>query len=350
MDAFFAAIEERDTPRFKGKPIVVGADPMGGKGRGVVSTANYAARKYGIHSAMPISIAWRLAEVARKRGEPTAIFTGGHFEKYGEVSTEIMNIIREYTSLVEESSVDEAYFDLSFAESWEYAKEIVQKIKDEIKKKERLTSSVGVGPNKLIAKIASDMQKPDGLTVVMDEQAEKFLESLPVRKIPGIGPKTETLLAERGVKTVKDLKKWKREELIERFGVWGDELYDRIRGKDESPIVLEYETKSVGEQETFPEDVADASKITEAMRVLSDGVWHSFGKLKDDKKYFRTVIITVRFADFETKTKSHTLKSVPESAGELYFEAMKLLLPFFDRRENPKHKKFRLVGVRMVKH
>jgi DNA polymerase IV (DinB-like DNA polymerase) len=349
MDAFFAAVEERDNPRFKGKPIVVGADPVGGKGRGVVSTANYVARKYGIHSAMPISTAWRLAEAARKRGETAAIFTGGHFEKYGKVSAEIMDIIRGYTPLVEESSIDEAYFDLSSAESWEQAKEIAQKIKTEIKDKERLTASVGIGTNKLIAKIASDMQKPDGLTLVTEEQAESFLEPLSVRKIPGIGPKTELLLAKQGVKTIKDLKKWKREE-FEDFGGWGNELYNRIRGKDESPIVLEYETKSVGEQETFPEDVADAAKITETMRVLSDSVWRSFGKLKDDKKDFRTVVITVRFADFETKTKSHTLKNIPKSADEFYFEAIKLLLPFFDKRENPKHKKFRLIGVRIVKH
>ena len=169
MDAFFAAIEERDHPELKGRPVVVGADPAGGKGRGVVATANYPARVYGIHSAMPISRAWQLAEAARRRGRPATAFVRGSHRKYGEVSGRIMAILHHFAPVVEEASIDEAYLDLSFAGSFEAAAEICRSIKAEILAKERLTASMGLGPNKMVAKIASDFQKPDGLTVVTPE-------------------------------------------------------------------------------------------------------------------------------------------------------------------------------------
>src|SRR3989344_8900142 len=156
LDAFFAAVEERDKPRLKGRPIVIGADPEDGKGRGVLSTANYAARKYGIHSAMPISHAWRLAKEAEKQGQEPAIFLTGSYERYGEVSDKIMAIISKYSEHIEQASVDEAYIDLSYAQDFIKAAEICRQIKKEIKSKEKLTASVGLAPNKLIAKIASD--------------------------------------------------------------------------------------------------------------------------------------------------------------------------------------------------
>ncbi len=204
MDAFFAAIEARDHPELTGKPVVVGADPKGGRGRGVVATANYAARRYGIHSAMPISQAWKASEAARRRGLPEAAFVRGSHRRYSEVSVRIMAILHQFAPVVEEASIDEAYFDLSFAGSVDAAMEICRQIKAEIKAREDLTASIGLGPNKLVAKIASDFQKPDGLTVVRAEEAEDFLAPLPVRKIPGIGPKTERFLAGMGVKTVQD--------------------------------------------------------------------------------------------------------------------------------------------------
>ncbi|MBI2592570.1 MAG: DNA polymerase IV, partial [Candidatus Colwellbacteria bacterium] len=233
MDAFFAAIEERDKPRLEGLPVVVGADPMDGRGRGVVSTANYKAREYGIHSAMPISEAWRLSEIARRKGEPETVFIGVNMGKYAEESEKIMEIIRTHVALVEQASVDEAYADLtpstlfrvnpesaeglSFVagdhsliranrrmvdDRYEKARELCKKIKKEVKEKRKLTVSVGVGPNKLIAKIASGMNKPDGLTIVREEEAEAFLEPMHIRKIPGIGPKTEEMFLKLGVKLV----------------------------------------------------------------------------------------------------------------------------------------------------
>ena len=347
MDAFFAAVEERDHPELLGQPIVVGADPAGGKGRGVVATANYPARKYGIHSAMPISQAWKASEAARRRGQPAAVFVRGSHRRYSEVSERIMAIVRRHAPVVEEASIDEAYFDLSFAGSLAQAADICRQIKREIKEEEQLTGSIGLGPNKLIAKIASDFQKPDGLTVVTEEAAENFLAPLPVRKIPGIGPKTEQSLARLGIKLVRDLKRFSVQELQERFGKWGPGLYERIRGRHDSPLVLEWEPKSVGEQETFGTDTLDLNFIFTRLWVMCHEV---FKRVKSEGFLtYRTVVVTVRCADFDTKSRSRTLPTPSDSPRRLRFEAMKLLMPFLDHRENPKHKLIRLIGVRVEK-
>jgi nucleotidyltransferase/DNA polymerase involved in DNA repair len=347
MDAFFAAIEERDHPEFKGRPVVVGADPAGGKGRGVVSTANYPARVYGIHSAMPISTAWKLAEAARRQGQPATVFTRGNYSRYRGVSGRIMAILQRHAPVVEAAGIDEAYFDLSFTGSFGRAAELALQIKAEILAKERLTASVGIGPNKLIAKIASDFQKPDGLTVVTQEEAEDFLAPMAVRKIPGIGPKTENYLARLGIKTVQDLKRFSPEELEERFGSWGPALYERIRGRHDSPLVTEWEPKSVGEQETFGRDTRNLDFIFQRLWGLCREVYRRFSA--GGFQTYRTVVVTVRFADFETFTRSHTRPEPAASLRTLTFEAMKLLIPFLDRRENPKHKLIRLIGVRVEK-
>lgn len=357
MDAFFAAIEERNNPRFKGRPIVVGADPENGKGRGVVSTANYAARKYGIHSALPISAAWALSEEAKKKGLPPAVFIGGHFGEYSAVSEEIMETLRKYSAIVEPASVDEAYLDLSSAKNFKKAEEVCREIKNEIKKKERLTASIGLGANKLIAKIASDMQKPDGLTVILPEDAEKFLEPLSIRKIPGIGPKTEIVLNKLGAKTIKDLKKFSLAKMKEMMGKWGEDLYEKARGEDNSPLVTEWEAKSIGEQETFHTDSRDANLITERLKKLCEsiierlkkGEFSSEGGSSFGGKTYKTIGITVRFSDFETKTRAHTLPAPANDSATLYFEALKLLMPFLDKRENPRGKAIRLIGAKLEK-
>ena len=347
MDAFFAAVEERDNPKLKGLPIVVGADPAAGKGRGVVSTANYAARQYGIHSALPISQAWRCSEKARGRGQPAAVFLSVNRRRYREVSERIKALVRRYAPLVEEAGIDEIYFDLSDAGSFDRAAALCRRLKKEIKEKERLTASVGLGPNKLVAKIASDFQKPDGLTVVTPEEAEGFLEPLPVRKIPGIGPKTEQRLAREGLHLVRDLKKFSREELQQRFGKWGPELYDRLRGRHDSPLREEYEPKSVGEQETFGEDTRELDLIFDRLLEMCAGVFRRL--TAEGFRTFRTVVVTVRFADFDTHSRSHTLDAASASPARLRFTAMKLLMPFLDHRENPRRKPLRLIGVRLEK-
>lgn len=347
MDAFFASVEERDSPQFRGLPIAVGADPLEGKGRGVISTANYKAREYGIHSALPISIAWRLSEEARRAGKPAVVFLPVNFSRYAEVSGKIMDIIRKFSPTVEEASVDEAYFDLSFAGSYAKVKEIALKIKSEIREKEKLTCSVGIGPNKLIAKISSSFKKPDGLTIVEESEAEKFLSPMGIRAIPGIGPKTEELFKKRGVRFVRDLKKFSRENLEEMLGKWGLELYEKIRGEDDSPLVTEHEAKSIGAQETFSKDTLEMSFILEKLKNMCADIIRRFSE--EGFKSFRTVAITVRFQDFETITRSHTLSQATDSRRTLDFEVLKLVSHFLDKRENPKKKLIRLIGVRLEK-
>ena len=347
MDAFFAAIEERDNPRFRGHPLAVGADPRGGEGRGVVSTSNYLAREYGIFSATPIARAWRLSEAAKRRGQPAVVFLSVDMSKYRDVSDRVMVIMRRFAPVVEQASIDEAYLDLSDTTTFQEAMVVCGRLKEFIRAQEHLTASIGIGPNKLVAKIASGTKKPDGLTVISDEQAEDFLAPLSVRAIPGIGPKTETDLAKRGIRLVQDLKKFSRQELRDQFGKWGMTLYDEIRGVDDSPVLAEYQVKSIGEQETFGRDTMDSAVLAARLSEMCHGViqrWNAEGFTQ-----FRTVVLTVRFADFETKSRSHTLPGPAADERTLQVEAMKLLLPFLDRRENPKKKLIRLLGVRVEK-
>jgi DNA polymerase IV (archaeal DinB-like DNA polymerase) len=347
MDAFFAAIEERDTPAFRGLPLVVGADPRGGKGRGVASTSNYLARAYGIHSATPISTAWRLSEAARRAGKPPVIFVSVDMLKYARVSDEVMAIVRRFIPIVEQASIDESYGDMSFTESYEAAKLLGRGLKDAIRAEERLTASVGIGPNKLIAKIASGMHKPDGLTVVRDEEAESFLAPLSVRTIPGIGPKTEGVLSAKGFTFVKDLKSLTPHQLENLLGKRGVDLYEKIRARDPSPVEEYSEPKSIGEQETFGSDTLDSQILLNELETLGKGVVTRL--LREGIQSFRTVVLIVRFADFETKSRAHTLAEPVGDIATLHREALKLLLPFLDRRENPRRKLIRLIGLRVEK-
>jgi nucleotidyltransferase/DNA polymerase involved in DNA repair len=347
MDAFFAAVEERERPQLKGRPIAVGADPMDGAGRGVVATANYPARVYGLHSAMPITQAWRRSEWARRQGKPAVVFLRPNFAQYRETSARIRAIVERHASVIEQAGIDEMYIDLSAAGSHERAREIALAIKRDIAAQERLTASIGLGPNKLIAKIASDAQKPDGLTVVEAKDAEAFLAPLSVRKIPGIGPKTEATLRQHGVTVVRDLKRFSEADLVERFGKWGRVLYERVRGRDEAPVQESDEVKSIGEQETFLRDTLDSRTLTEHLKAMSRDVLTRLAEAGYSS--FRAVVVTVRFADFETKSRSHTLPQPTNSLKDLEVEAMRLFLPFLDRRENPQRKLIRLIGVRVEK-
>jgi DNA polymerase IV (DinB-like DNA polymerase) len=347
MDAFFAAVEERDHPELRGLPLVVGSNPEDGKGRGVVSTANYLAREYGIFSATPISRAWKLSEAAKRRGKPGVVFVYPNFARYSEISDRIMTIVRRHVPVVEEAGIDEAYLDLSFAGSYERAEEICQIIKKQIREEEGLTASMGIGPNKLIAKIASDFRKPDGLTIVREEEAEAFLAPLPVRKIPGIGPKTEKMLAGKGITLVRHLKQFSADELQTWFGKWGLALHEKVRGRGSATLTLTWEPKSIGEQETFAQDTLDLSFIFERLWGMCRQVWKRL--FKNGFVHFRTVVVTVRFADFQTFTRAHTLAEPTDSLKTLQFEAMRLLMPFLDQRENPRRKLIRLIGVRVEK-
>lgn len=359
MDAFFASIEERENPQFVGLGIVVGADPKYGRGRGVVSTANYQARKYGIHSAQPISTAWRLSQDAQRRGQPKTVFLPVNGAYYGQVSDNIMRLISKYVRVIEQTSIDEAYLDLSSVsisdgrlksrqldkteESYEKAIKITKTIKSEIKTKEKLTATVGIGPNKLIAKMASGLNKPDGLTVIKPEEVKNFLDPLPIGDIPGIGPKTEEFFHKKNIFRVLQLKQMTKDQLQNWMGKWGEDIYQKARGIDESEVTEEREIKSISEQETFEKDTASPAFILDRLDKLATRV---IERMKDDSvPAFKTVSIVVRFSDFSTKSRAHTLKSSTNSLGVLKNEAIKLLLPFLDRRENPQKKLIRLIGV-----
>lgn len=347
MDAFFAAIEERDTPAFRGVPLVVGAEPLGGKGRGVASTSNYPARAYGIHSATPISTAWRLSEAARRAGKPPVIFVSVDMEKYARVSEEVMRIVRRFIPKMEQASIDEVYGDLSRTGSYEEAERICRRVKEAIHSEEQLTASIGIGPNKLIAKIASGWRKPNGLTVVREEEAEAFLAPLSIRVIPGIGAKTEAFLRGKGMRIVADLRALTTHQLEDLLGKRGADLYEKARARDDSPVQEYSEPKSIGEQETFESDTLDSHRLLHHLDGLVRGV---MDRLHHEGFHsFRTVVLTVRFADFTTKSRAHTLTGATDDQAILRREAMKLMLPFFDRRENPHRKLIRLLGLRVEK-
>lgn len=353
MDAFFAAVEERERPRLKGLPVVIGADPEEGRGRGVVSTANYKAREYGIHSAQPISIAWRLSEKAASEGKPRAIFLAPNFPLYEKISREIMNYLKTKGDKFELGGIDEAYLELNsefrtknLELRWNYAENLAKEIKDHIKKTQSLTCSVGIGPNRLIAKIASGFKKPDGLTIIKPEEVQEFLDPMPADSIPGIGPKSYAVLETMGVKTIKDLRGLSKETLHEKFGKWDLDMYQRARGIDESEIGGIKETKSISKQVTFEKDLLDANFLIAHLKQLAREV---FEETKAQKFKFKAVEITVRFYDFETKTRSRTVKDMPQTTKAVETEALRLFLPFLDHRENPRKKLIRLLGIRVVR-
>jgi DNA polymerase IV (archaeal DinB-like DNA polymerase) len=353
MDAFYAAVETRLNPALRDLPVVVGADPKGGKGRGVVTTANYMARKFGIGSALPISRAWRFAEAAHQRGAPATVFIQPRMSLYREVSDRIMQILQAYADAFEEASIDEAYLDVSSRQTFDAATEQMIRLKGEIREREGLGCSIGIGPNKLIAKIASGHRKPDGLTVVEPAELKNFLSPLPIRVIPGIGPKSEHFLHAQKLRTVEDLRRVPETTLVEWFGKWGQRLYEKVRGIDDSGVSNEWTRKSLGEQETFEEDTCSQPIVTERLDCMAERI---IAKLKDKSfTAFRTLTVTVRFADFQTTNRSRTLKESIRIGDEdhalrrLKEEALSLMLPFFDARENPRGKAFRLIGLRVEK-
>jgi len=332
MDQFFAAVEERVHPEYKGKPVIVGADPKEGKGRGVVSTCNYEARKFGVRSGMPISKAWKLC--------PEAVYLPVNYELYTKVSGEIMNILRKYADKFECWGIDEAFLDVtSKVKDYAEAEALARQIKKEIYEKEQLTCSIGVGPNKLVAKIASDFQKPDGLTVVREENAEKFLAPLPVRKLLWVGRKTEQKLKAMGIKTIGDLARFDPTVLSEKFGVVGTQMYLMARGIDRSEVEERGEVKSISRETTFEEDTLDFGLVLDNADRLSEEV------LKDvlrQNLYFKTVTVKVRYENFETHTHSKTLPFFTNRLQDLNRIARELLEAYFrpDR-------KIRLIGVRV---
>lgn len=349
MDAFFASVEELDKPYLRGLPIAVGSDPKGGAGRGVVSTANYAARAYGIHSALPITRAWKYSEEARQAGKPAVAFLSPRFTRYEELSEQVMQIAKRYAGALQQTSVDEAYLDFSKHRSFKKAEVEAIKLKQEIHQKTGLTCSIGIAHNRMMAKIAANARKPDGFMVILPSQAESFLEELSIRAIPGVGVKTQEVLKRRGITHVKDLKRYSWEELSVWFGSSGFDLYQRVRGigSSEVAVLSEASRKSVGEDETFDEDTLNFKFLTGKLAMLARGVIERLAQ--KHLRGFRTVTLVVRFEDFETKTRSITVKKVLCNSDELEQKGLKLLLPFFEKSENPRKKKIRMLGLRIEK-
>jgi len=332
MDHFYTAIEEREHPEYKGKPVIVGADPKEGKGRGVVSTSNYEARKAGVRSRMPISRAWKLCS--------QAVYLQPNFPLYIRVSNEIMDITRKYAEKFEQWGLDEAFLDISNrVRDYAEAEELAKKMKLEILKKEGLTSSIGVGPNKLVAKVASDFHKPDGLTIVREDEAEKFLSPLPVRRLLWVGRKTEEKLRAFGVTTIGELARYDPTVLTETFGVFGAQMHLMARGIDSSEVETRGEIKSISHETTFEEDMDDADMVLKTSDALSEEVAK---EILNQNLSFKTVTIKLRYENFETHTSAKTLSFMTNRVQDIKKTAQDLVQPFLNNK-----RKIRLIGVRV---
>ncbi len=310
MDAFYASVEQRDNPSLRGKPVVVGGPP---NSRSVVCAASYEARKFGVRSAIPCSQAERLC--------PHAIFVPPRFPAYREVSQQIMEIFRRYTEAVEPLSLDEAYLDVTEnffkipSATW-----IATEIREKIRRTTGLTASAGVAPNKFLAKIASDMNKPDGLTVITPSDVETLLQHLPMRKVPGVGKVTEEKLRKVGILTTNDLRNYSEERLNELFGAMGSYYFRIARGIDDREVHPTRERKSVGAEETFPKDILDVQALRNELVELGKKVWRRRGEHQG-----RTVTVKVTYSKFEKATRARTLPRAVESEEELIHLAFELL-------------------------
>ncbi len=332
MDSFYPAVEQQQNPDLIGKPVIVGADPKGGKGRGVVTSCSYEARKFGVRSAQPISIAYRLC--------PDAVFLPPNFALYAEASTRIMNLLKEFADRLEQVGIDEAFLDVtSRVSGFEEAADYAKKIKEAIRQHEGLICSIGIAHNKSIAKIASDFQKPDGLTVVEPSRAKMFLDPLPVSKISGIGRKTSEVLERMGIKTIGQLSSKSGKELAKHFGKGGVWMWAIANGLEEVEVQDSREIKSIGAEHTFEKDTSDRSFIMKTFQVLIDEV-HS--RLLEEKLLYRNVAIKVRFEGFLTFSRERTLKTYNDEKPEIEQNVKALFKEF----ENEK-RKFRLIGVRL---
>lgn len=331
MDAFYASVEELDHPEYRGKPVIVGADPKGGAGRGVVSAANYAARKFGVHSAMPVSRAFRLC--------PHGVFVEPRMRRYAEISREVFGIFRRYTDLVEGLSLDEAFLDVTgSARLFGDGEEIGRRIKAEVRAETGLVCSVGVAPSKFVAKIASDIDKPDGFRVVREGDVLDFLTPLPVERLWGVGEKTAEFLRKRGMTTIGDVARLSDVHAKAMLGENGLHLVMLARGIDDREVVPDSEAKSIGAESTFNEDTADAGEVAATLLSLSDRV---ASRLR--REGVKAGGVTLKFRDeaFNTVTRAKTLEAPTDVTAEIY-EAAKALLKKVGWRGE---RRVRLLGV-----
>ncbi len=330
MDAFFASVEQRENPELQGRPVIVGADPQQGKGRGVVAACSYEARRFGVHSALPISQAWRLC--------PQATFVRPNGKLYSHVSRAVMEILSRFTDLVEPISIDEAFLDVTGSgRLFGPPKSIAQQVKDSIRAEQRLTCSVGIAPNKFLAKIASDLEKPDGLTCVEPGSERAFLAPLPVRAIWGVGPRTEVKLRELGIETIADVARRSLEFWSQTWGHHGEHLWRLSHGIDDRPVQPASGFKSLSHESTFSQDTEDLDAIR---RVLLQLCGEVAVRARKNKVAGRTVTLKWRYADFTTLTRQTSLREATDDASRIYEVVTKLVQKLL-----PPAQKIRLVGV-----
>lgn len=330
MDAFYASVEQRDNPQYRGKPLVVGGRP---ESRGVVAACSYEARKFGIHSAMASARAAKLCD--------KVIFLPPRFDAYRQASSQIHDIFKQHTVLIEPLSLDEAYLDVTHtAKQVGSATDIARAIKEQIKNELNLTASAGVSYNKFLAKIASDMDKPDGLYVITPEAAEGFIEQLEIRKFFGIGRVTEKKMQALGIYRGADLKALSRPQLQAQFGNSGDYYYNIVRGIDERPVQPHRSRKSVGSETTFATDINNKRQI---WQVLQDLALRVAATMEKRNLAARTVTLKVRYADFQLITRSKTADVVTQSQQQI-LEILPMLLKKTEVGQRP----IRLIGVTLA--
>jgi DNA polymerase IV (DinB-like DNA polymerase) len=333
LDCFYASVERRGNPELEGQPLVVGADPRGGAGRGVVLTASYEARKFGLRSGMPISRAFRLC--------PNAIYMRPDFSKYVEISRQVMALLRGYSMSFQSGGLDEAYLDITDrCGSYEEAGQTAERIKDQVHGEIGITCSIGVGPTKVLAKIATDLHKPNGVTVVTPETIQAILGGLDVGCIPGIGKKTLPFYHDKGLLTVDDIFSRSVPQLSALVGArtarW---LNSVVHGFDGSPVSEHHGRQSIGKERTFQEDTRDAPFITEKLRALN----HSINELAAEKGvFYKTVTLKVRFQDFKTVSRSISMPRMMRDEGKSFALIEKMLAPCLNDG-----RKIRLVGIKI---
>jgi DNA polymerase-4 len=327
MDAFFAAVEQLDQPELRGKPILIGS----ARARGVVATASYEARPYGCHSAQPMAVALRLC--------PHAIVVPVRMSRYREVSHRVFEILESFSPLIEPLSIDEAFLDVSGSQRLHGSpSQIAAKLKTRIRNALQITASVGVSHNKFLAKLASDMNKPDGLTVIGPNDVDRILPPLPINRLWGVGPKTAARLEGFGVHTFGDIRRFSPERLTRLCGVDGEHLHRLAHGLDDRPVVPDSESKSIGQEETFEADVHDPDEIR---RVLLGHVEHVAARLRRHALRAGGVTLKIRYGAFKTITRSTTLPAATDTTAELIAAAQSL----FDGWAKSSFQPVRLIGI-----
>lgn len=327
MDAFFAAVEQRDNPALRGRPVLVG----GTGPRSVVAAASYEARAFGCRSAMPMAQALRLC--------PQAVVVSGGYGKYSAVSDRVFAIFERATPIVQPLSIDEAFLDVTGSlRAVGDPVSIARRIRAEVREEVGLTVSVGVAPNKFLAKLASDMHKPDGLTVIAPERAQEIIDPLPVSVIPGVGGAAVKALARLGARTIRDLRRLPPELLAHRLGSFGPRVHELANARDDRPVVTDRQAKSVGHEQTFGNDLAEPDQLR---AVMLDQAQQVARRLRAKGRRARTLTVKIRFGDFQTITRAHTLDRPTDDAGAIFAAAREL----FDAWAGAAFQPVRLVGL-----